>query len=31
MQAGSYTVFVGGGQPSHGAGVEGQFSITATN
>jgi beta-glucosidase len=30
MQAGSYTVFVGGGQPSHGGGVEGQFSITAT-
>jgi beta-glucosidase len=31
MQAGSYTVFVGGGQPSHGAGVEGQFNMTATN
>jgi beta-glucosidase len=31
MQSGSYTVFVGGGQPSHGAGVEGQFTITAMN
>jgi beta-glucosidase len=29
MQVGSYTVFVGGGQPSHAAGLEGQFSITA--
>jgi hypothetical protein len=31
MQSGSYTVFLGGGQPSHGAGVEGQFTITAMN
>jgi beta-glucosidase len=28
MQAGSYTIFLGGGQPGQGAGVEGQFSIS---
>jgi beta-glucosidase len=28
MQAGSYTIFVGGGQPGQGAGVQGQFSIS---
>ncbi len=27
MQAGSYTIFLGGGQPSQGAGVEGQFAV----
>jgi beta-glucosidase len=28
MQAGSYTIFLGGGQPSQGDGVEGQFAVT---
>ena len=28
MQPGSYTIFLGGGQPSHGAGVESQFAIS---
>jgi beta-glucosidase len=27
MQPGSYTIFLGGGQPDQGAGVEGQFAI----
>jgi beta-glucosidase len=27
MQPGSYTLFLGGGQPSQGAGVEGQFAV----
>ena len=27
MQPGSYTIFLGGGQPSQGAGVEGQFAV----
>jgi beta-glucosidase len=29
MQEGNYTIFVGGGQPSQAAGVEGQFAISA--
>ena len=28
MQAGSYTIFLGGGQPSQGDGVEGQFAVS---
>jgi beta-glucosidase len=28
MQSGDYTIFVGGGQPGQGAGVEGQFAIS---
>jgi beta-glucosidase len=28
MEPGDYTIFVGGGQPSQGAGVEGQFAIS---
>ncbi len=28
MQPGSYTIFLGGGQPSKGTGVEGQFAIS---
>jgi beta-glucosidase len=27
MQAGTYTIFLGGGQPSQGPGVEGQFAV----
>jgi beta-glucosidase len=29
MQPGDYTIFLGGGQPSQGAGLEGQFTISA--
>ena len=29
MQPGNYTIFLGGGQPSQGAGVVGQFTISA--
>jgi len=29
MQAGDYTIFLGGGQPGQGAGVEGQFAISS--
>ncbi|HET6217948.1 MAG TPA: glycoside hydrolase family 3 C-terminal domain-containing protein, partial [Acidobacteriaceae bacterium] len=29
MQPGDYTIFLGGAQPSQGAGVEGQFTISA--
>ena len=29
MEAGEYTVFLGGGQPGHAAGVQGAFTITA--
>jgi beta-glucosidase len=28
MQPGDYTIFLGGGQPSKGAGVVGQFTIS---
>ena len=28
VQAGEYTIFLGGGQPGHAAGVEGKFTIT---
>jgi beta-glucosidase len=28
MQPGDYTIFLGGGQPSQAAGVEGQFAIS---
>ena len=27
MQPGGYTIFLGGGQPSQGTGVEGQFAV----
>ena len=29
MQPGDYTIFLGGGQPGQGAGVEGQFAISS--
>jgi hypothetical protein len=29
MQPGDYTVFLGGGQPSQGNGVEGKFAISS--
>jgi len=29
MQPGDYTIFLGGGQPGQGAGVEGQFVISS--
>jgi hypothetical protein len=27
MQPGSYSIFLGGGQPSQGSGLEGQFAV----
>jgi beta-glucosidase len=29
MEAGNYSIYLGGGQPNHAPGVEGQFAITA--